>query len=122
MVLDEHAKWTDDYYPTPHHHIMTEKEPIQKSELGFTDANTAPIPSHVEHRRPSYLDIHEVQGLNGPAMSTADARGKAMCPMLIYSIIIIGASAFLYGYDNAIVSPVAALEPFVRLNSCSRYD
>ena len=45
-------------------------------------------------------------------MAEDDPRGKAMCSMLLYSIIVVGTPAFLYGYDNTIVSPVAALQPF----------
>lgn len=67
-----------------------------------------------EGRRKSYADVYRHPSVAGPVMNEEDVSGKAMCPMLMYSIVVIGASAFLYGYDNAIVSPVAALEPFVR--------
>lgn len=34
--------------------------------------------------------------------------------LLIYSCVVFAAASFLYGYDNAVVGPVAALGPFVR--------
>lgn len=95
---------------------MEKKEAIVEVPPGRSDSDdaTAYDPVHVDHRRVSYFDVHNVDSVDGPVMSEADAKGKAMCPMLLYSIVVIGASAFLYGYDNAVVSPVAALEPFVR--------
>lgn len=78
-----------------------------------SEDGTAYEPTHVDSRRISYYDIHHVPTVDGPVMSQSDVQGKAICPFLMYSIVVIGASAFLYGYDNAIVSPVAALEPFV---------
>ena len=60
-------------------------------------------------RRASYFDVNGVASVSGPVISEADAKGKVMCPMLLYSIITIGASSFLFGYDNAIISPVVSL-------------
>lgn len=86
----------------------------QSSNQSGSDEGTAYDPVHVDQRRPSYYDVHHTTSVSGPVMAEADAKGgKAMCAMLMYHIVVIGASAFLYGYDNAIVSPVAALEPFV---------
>lgn len=86
-----------------------------------SDDGAAYGPVHDDNRRVSYYDVHSTAGVDGPIMSEADATGKAMCPMLMYSIVVIGASAFLYGYDNAIVSPVAALQPFVSIDLTQSY-
>lgn len=64
--------------------------------------------------RVSYYNVYNVPTTEGPVMSYADASGKATCPMLVYSIIVIGASMFLYGFDNNVVSSVAVSRQFVR--------
>lgn len=87
-----------------------EKVQVEHEARVGSDADTL---TNVDSRRVSYLNIHSVDNTDGPVMSAEHTSGKAMNFFQLYSIIIIGASAFLYGYDNAIVSPVAALHPFV---------
>lgn len=84
-----------------------------KAVLSKTRSSDASEATHVDSRRVSFLNIHSVEGVDGPVMPEEHAGGKAMNFFQMYSIIVIGASAFLYGYDNAIVSPIAALQPFV---------
>ncbi|KAK9328501.1 general substrate transporter [Lipomyces starkeyi] len=40
--------------------------------------------------------------------------GRVTNPFLVFSLMVFGASTLLFGFDNNVVSPIAALEPFVR--------
>jgi hypothetical protein len=53
---------------------------------------------------------------NAFSRSEAEPSSKewAANTLLIYSCVVFAAASFLYGYDNAVVGPVAALGPFVR--------
>lgn len=92
-----------------------EKSVAQQQALSpkISEDGTAYEPTHADSRRVSYYNIHVSDGVDGAVMDEAHVSGKAMNFFQMYSIIVIGASAFLYGYDNAIVSPVAALHPFI---------
>lgn len=41
------------------------------------------------------------------------SHGKAINPQLIFTCIVFGAASFLFGFDDKIISPVAALPAFV---------
>lgn len=95
--------------------LIMEKSVAQQQALSpkISEDGTAYEPTHADSRRVSYYNIHVSDGVDGAVMDEAHVSGKAMNFFQMYSIIVIGASAFLYGYDNAIVSPVAALHPFI---------
>ncbi|KAK9371606.1 general substrate transporter [Lipomyces chichibuensis] len=40
--------------------------------------------------------------------------GRVTNPFLVFSLMVFGASTLLFGFDNNVVSPIAALEPFVQ--------
>ncbi|KAK9364970.1 general substrate transporter [Lipomyces kononenkoae] len=40
--------------------------------------------------------------------------GRVVNLFLVFSLMVFGASTLLFGFDNNVVSPIAALEPFVR--------
>ncbi|KAK9244828.1 general substrate transporter [Lipomyces tetrasporus] len=40
--------------------------------------------------------------------------GRAINPLLVFALAVFGASTLLFGFDNNVVSPIAALEPFVK--------
>jgi len=42
-----------------------------------------------------------------------ETKGKAINALLIFACITVGGSSMLFGYDDKVISPIAALEPFV---------
>lgn len=87
----------------------------QLARESISDDGTAFDSTEFDSGNVSYYNVHNVPLFEGPVMSDADASGKAMCPMLLYSIVVIGASLFLYGFDNVVVGSVTALRQFVRI-------
>ena len=47
--------------------------------------------------------------------SEKKAIGHAINALLVFSCVTVGASSMLFGYDDKVISPIAALEPFVSL-------
>lgn len=43
------------------------------------------------------------------------SHGKAVNVFLIFACTTFAAASFLFGYDDKVISPIIALEPFVRL-------
>lgn len=43
------------------------------------------------------------------------AQGKAVNTFLIFACTTFAAASFLFGYDDKVISPIIALEPFVSL-------
>lgn len=48
-----------------------------------------------------------------PVLSEAETHGKVVNPLLIFTCIAFGASTLLFGFDNNVISPIVALQPFV---------
>lgn len=79
---------------------------------------SAPQQSPVETKgvEPSVSQHEEKGETNVEAVtSNKQAIGHAINPLLIFSCITVGASSMLFGYDDKVISPIAALEPFVSL-------
>lgn len=49
----------------------------------------------------------------GETPSLLAARGPAVNPLLIFACATFAAASFLFGYDDKVISPIIALEPFV---------
>lgn len=46
-------------------------------------------------------------------LSPIVADGNAVNPFLIFACVTFAAASFLFGYDDKVISPIIALEPFV---------
>ena len=64
-------------------------------------------------RRRSYAEINRISSVSGPVIPEDETGGSVVNAMLIIACASFGAASFLFGFDNAIISPVVALEPFV---------
>lgn len=58
--------------------------------------------------------LHQEDG--GPTITTYGdkAQGNAVNGLLIFASVTFAAASFLFGYDDKVISPIIALEPFVR--------
>jgi len=45
--------------------------------------------------------------------SEQQSKREAINALLIFACITVGASSMLFGFDDKVISPIAALEPFV---------
>ena len=53
------------------------------------------------------------QGRNVVLASETDSE-KVWNPLLVLSCVAFGCTSILFGYDDKVISPVAAMRPFVR--------
>jgi hypothetical protein len=61
----------------------------------------------------------EVQHLDFSSSSSSDplrSQGRAINALLVFACAVFGAASFLFGYDDKLISPVAALAPFVSIS------
>lgn len=64
--------------------------------------------------------VSHLEGMtHRPYFLETEVSGRTVNGLLILACITFGSAAFLFGFDNNVISPVVALEPFV---STSRYD
>ncbi|KAL2214809.1 putative MFS alpha-glucoside transporter [Thermoascus aurantiacus ATCC 26904] len=61
------------------------------------------------------IEVHHVDGVSSSEIASPDlkAEGRAVNALLILACVAFGAASFLFGFDNNVISPVVALEPFV---------
>lgn len=58
--------------------------------------------------------VSHVEGMtNRPYFLESEVSGRTVNGLLILACITFGSAAFLFGFDNNVISPVVALEPFV---------
>ncbi|KAL9931277.1 hypothetical protein V8E36_009884 [Tilletia maclaganii] len=48
-----------------------------------------------------------------PTLPKGQTRGRIFTPLLVYSMFVAGMSAASFAYENSVISPIVALEPFV---------
>ena len=53
--------------------------------------------------------------------SEEQTKRTAINALLIFSCLTVGASSMLFGYDDKVISPIAALEPFVSSQETTLY-
>lgn len=49
-----------------------------------------------------------------PVLPDNKTGGRAVNFLLLFSCFAFGCSQFLFGFDNSVISPIVALQPFVR--------
>lgn len=66
------------------------------------------------------IEVHHVDGVSSSEIASPDlkAEGRAVNALLILACVAFGAASFLFGFDNNVISPVVALEPFVCRFNC----
>lgn len=62
---------------------------------------------HQEDGQPPTIKTY---GPDSPILTS----GNAVNPFLIFACVTFAAASFLFGYDDKVISPIIALEPFVR--------
>jgi hypothetical protein len=83
-------------------HNMSLSEKVEKQETN----------EFIEDRRPSYVSAHFVDGIGAPVIRDVDVEGRAVNPLLIFACIAFGASSFLFGFDNNVISPICKSKYF----------
>lgn len=72
----------------------------------------------IQAKTESLAVLHQEDG-QGPTITTygdgaITTSGNAVNPFLIFACVTFAAASFLFGYDDKVISPIIALEPFVR--------
>lgn len=58
--------------------------------------------------------IHQVDSTNRKIVLASEVESKKVfSPMLILALVAFQATSILYGYDDKVIGPVAAMEQFV---------
>lgn len=76
-----------------------------------TKNKTNPISEHEE--KAPYAEARHVAGVEVPVISDSNVSGKPVNALLLMACFAFGASSFLFGFDDKLISPLVALEPFV---------
>lgn len=64
-------------------------------------------------RKTMSLDKKSLSEIQHVDYSDSPRKTKAINAQLIFSCVVVGAASFLFGFDDKIISPVAALSVFV---------
>lgn len=67
----------------------------------------------IRERKLSYAEVQHVDGLPGPVMPETETDGHPINLLLLVACITFGCSSFLFGFDNNVIGPIVALQPFV---------
>ena len=60
------------------------------------------------------VSVHHVDSTNRKIVLASDVESKKVfSPMLMLALVAFQATSILYGYDDKVIGPVAAMEQFV---------
>jgi sugar porter (SP) family MFS transporter len=79
--------------------------------------------SVIEREKGTFVDVHRVNSNSSPQPDIADSEvvfpdeSRAVNTLLVVACLTFGASSFLFGYDDKVISPLVSLELFVSSRS-----
>lgn len=68
---------------------------------------------NVRERKLSYAEVQHVEGYSVPVIPDTETAGRPINLLLVVACLAFGCSSFLFGFDNNVIGPIVALEPFV---------